>query len=292
MTVIRHANVEYREMLKKILAFGNNRGDRTGTGTCGLFGEQMKFDLTKGFPLLTTKKLHWRSIAHELLWLISGSTNIKYLQDNGVTIWDEWADENGELGPVYGQQWRKWATYTEDTFYDGGDDPRYERWHHDQLKMVIERIIEKPEDRRLLVSAWNAAEISNMKLPPCHVLFQFYTRESDLGGRYLDCHMYQRSADVFLGVPFNIASYALLTHMVAHVTKTYPGILTISYGDIHIYQNHMDQVKEQISRDPFKYHLPTLKLNPEIRNIDSFKYEDIQLLGYDAFPSISAPVAV
>jgi thymidylate synthase len=277
---IRHANVEYRETLKLILAEGNDRGDRTGTGTRSIFGHQMKFDLTKGFPLLTTKKLHWKSIAHELLWLISGSTNIKYLQDNGVTIWDEWADENGELGPVYGQQWRQW----------GRKSFGYEQL--DQLKMVIERIKEKPEDRRLIVTAWNPTDVPQMKLPPCHMMYQFYTLESNLGGRILDCHMYQRSADVFLGVPFNIASYALLMHLVARVTKTYVGTLTISFGDIHIYQNHMDQVKEQINRDPFKYGLPSVMVNPEKKDIDDIKFDDIQLLNYNSYPGIKAEVAV
>lgn len=288
MTVIYPANVEYREMLKKILKEGNDRGDRTGTGTHGLFGEQMKFDLTKGFPLLTTKKLSWKSIVHELLWLISGSTNIKYLRDNGVTIWDEWSDENGDLGPVYGQQWRSWKGQY---YGPGHGEPAYYDTI-DQLKMVIERIKTKPEDRRLIVTAWNPTDVPQMKLPPCHMMFQFYTRESSLGGRYLDCHMYQRSADVFLGVPFNIASYALLTHLVAAVTKTYPGILTTSYGDIHIYNNHMDQVKEQITRDPFKYPLPSVEITKKTDNIDDFTFNDIELYGYEAFPSIKAPVAV
>ena len=222
--------------------------------------------------------------------MISGSTNIKYLQDNGVRIWNEWADENGELGPVYGKQWRSWDIHG----YAKSNDCPVEYTHStmDQLKEVIERIKTKPEDRRLIVSAWNPPEVGMMKLPPCHMMYQFYTRESDLGGRYLDCHMYQRSADVFLGVPFNIAQYALLTHLVAHCTGTYPGILTISFGDVHIYSNHMDQVKEQIGRDLFKYPLPTLKLNPDKRDIDDFVYEDIQLLGYDAYPSIKADVAV
>lgn len=290
MGLIRHANVEYREMLKKILREGNDRGDRTGTGTRSLFGEQMKFSLQAGFPLLTTKKLHWKSIAHELLWLISGDTNIRYLKDKGVTIWDEWADENGDLGPVYGKQWRNWDIHG--YIKAQGEEPKYTHGTMDQLQMVIERIQSKPEDRRLIVSAWNPPEIGMMKLPPCHMLYQFYTRKSPEGLRYLDCHMYQRSADVFLGVPYNIASYALLMHLVCGITGNMPGVLTISFGDIHIYNNHFDQVNEQIDRDPFKYPLPQIELYGEQQTIDDYTYEDIRLLGYEAYPSIKAEVAV
>lgn len=279
---IFNANVMYRELLKRILVYGNDRGDRTGTGTRGLFGEQIKFDLGRGFPILTTKKIHWKSVVHELLWMISGDTNIKYLQDNGVTIWDEWADANGDLGPVYGSQWRRWEKFDPETEFDV---------YIDQLSMVIERIKEKPEDRRLIVSAWNVADVPNMKLPPCHVLYQFYTR-TVMGVDYLDCHMYQRSADVFLGVPFNIAQYALLMSLVAQCVGRTPGELTISFGDVHIYSNHMDQVELQIKRDPFKFELPELKLNPEIKNIDDFTFEDITLEGYESFDAIKAPVAV
>ena len=277
MTVIEHANIVYRETLKIILDEGNDRGDRTGVGTKSIFGHQMKFDLTKGFPLLTTKRIHWPSVVHELLWIISGNTNIKYLQDKGVTIWDEWADASGDLGPVYGSQWRNWMSE--------------QAVGIDQLKDVIERIKTKPEDRRLIVTAWNPDDVPNMALPPCHMMYQFYTRQVG-DKRYLDCHMYQRSADAFLGLPFNIASYSLLTHLVAKVTKTLPGKLTISFGDIHIYQNHMDQVKKQISRDPFRYKLPEVVITKDTDNIDDFTFYDIELHGYESFPSIKAPVAV
>jgi thymidylate synthase len=281
-------------MLKKILKEGNDRGDRTGTGTRSLFGEQMKFNLQAGFPLLTTKKLHWKSIAHELLWLISGETNIKYLQEKGVTIWNEWADENGELGPVYGQQWRNWqvAQDPEEVIAKRGQfGDNYRGKFIDQLSIVIERIQSKPEDRRLIVSAWNPGETDRMKLPPCHMMYQFYTRY-DGQCRYLDCHMYQRSADVFLGVPYNIASYALLMHLVCGITGDMPGVLTISFGDIHIYNNHFEQVYEQITRDPFKYNLPQIELYGEQKTIDDYTYEDIKLVGYEAYPSIKAEVAV
>lgn len=284
---ITPANVTYRELLKRILEWGNDRGDRTGTGTRSLFGEQVKFDLTKGFPLLTTKKIHWKSIVHELLWMISGSTNVKYLQENGVRIWNEWADENGDLGPVYGSQWRKW----EGAAQLKADGKSFTQGITDQLSNVIKRIHERPEDRRLIVNAWKVDEIEQMKLPPCHVLYQFYTRKNADGGRYLDCHMYQRSADVFLGVPFNIAQYALLMSLVGRITGYVPGILTISFGDVHIYNNHVDQVREQISRDPFKYALPSLELDP-ISNIDDVRFENIKLVGYESFPSIKAEVAV
>lgn len=289
MTHFYNATQEYHNLVHKILTDGNDRGDRTRTGTRSLFGEQMKFDLTKSFPLITTKKLSWKSIAHELLWLVSGSTNIKYLQDKGVTIWDEWADENGDLGPVYGQQWRKW--HKAHIHEQGGD---YDITV-DQLKEVIELIKTKPEDRRLIVTAWNPADVPKMKLPPCHMMYQFYTRADVDGNRFLDCHMYQRSADIFLGVPFNIASYALLTHMVAHVTNLLPGKLTISFGDVHIYNNHFDQVEEQLKRNPYEYKPPQLNVRgTEYNNedIDGFVFEDFLLTGYEAYPSIKAPVAV
>jgi thymidylate synthase len=266
-------------MLRHVFDQGFLKGDRTGTGTCSVFGYQFRHDLELGFPLLTTKKLHWKSIAHELLWLISGSTNIKYLQDNAVTIWDEWADENGDLGPVYGTQWRSWEGYEVEPHGDGG--PIY----IDQLKEVIERIKTNPDCRRLIVTAWNPAEIHNMALPPCHMFFQFYV----INGR-LSCHMYQRSADIFLGVPFNIASYALLTHMVAQVTDLLPGELIISYGDLHLYTNHAEQAVLQMERKIRS--LPTLQLSPGIDSIDDFTYGDLILSDYDPHPGIKAPVAV
>lgn len=250
---------------------GVRRGDRTGTGTLSIFGHQTRFDLSEGFPLLTTKRLHLRSIIHELLWFLSGDTNIAYLHDNGVTIWDEWADENGDLGPVYGHQWRSWPTP------DGGTV--------DQISGVVDQIKRNPESRRLIVSAWNVAEVDKMALPPCHTLFQFYVAD----GR-LSCQLYQRSADVFLGVPFNIASYALLTMMVAQVTGLKPGEFVHTTGDTHIYLNHLDQVREQLSRTPRP--LPTMKLNPEVNDIFGFRYDDFTLEGYDPYPAIKAPVAV
>ncbi|MBR5671228.1 MAG: thymidylate synthase [Bacteroidales bacterium] len=262
---------QYLDLLQHIKDHGVMKDDRTGTGTKSVFGYQMRFNLNDGFPLLTTKKVHLRSIIYELLWFISGSTNIKYLNDNKVTIWDEWADENGELGPVYGHQWRSWPTP------DGG--------HIDQLSNLMEQIRRNPDSRRLIISAWNVAEVDKMALPPCHTLFQFYVAE----GR-LSCQLYQRSADVFLGVPFNIASYALLTQMIAQCCDLQLGDFVHSFGDVHIYKNHFEQVDLQLSRTPRA--LPVMKINPDVKDIFSFKYEDFQLEGYDPWPAIKAPVAV
>lgn len=250
---------------------GTVKSDRTGTGTKSIFGHQMRFDLSQGFPALTTKKLHLRSIIHELLWFLRGDTNIKYLHDNGVSIWDEWADENGNLGHVYGYQWRSWPTP------DGGSI--------DQIAQVVEQIRSNPDSRRLIVSAWNVAEIDKMALPPCHSLFQFYVAD----GR-LSCQLYQRSGDVFLGVPFNIASYALLTMMVAQVTGLRAGEFVHTLGDAHLYLNHMKLAEEQLSRTPKP--LPTMRINPDVRSIFGFRYEDFSLEGYDPYPSIKAPIAV
>lgn len=262
---------QYQELLSTIVETGTKKEDRTGTGTLSLFGYQMRFNLSEGFPLLTTKKLHLRSIIHELLWFLSGDTNIKYLHDNKVSIWDEWADESGDLGPVYGYQWRSWK---------GADGQTI-----DQISELIEMIKTNPDSRRLIVSAWNVADIKNMALPPCHALFQFYVAD----GR-LSCQLYQRSADVFLGVPFNIASYALLTMMVAQVTGLEPGDFVHTLGDAHIYLNHLDQTAEQLSRTPRP--LPVMKLNKEVTNIFDFKYEDFTLENYDPYPTIKAPIAI
>ena len=262
---------QYLDLLQHIKDHGVMKDDRTGTGTKSVFGYQMRFNLNDGFPLLTTKKVHLRSIIYELLWFISGSTNIKYLNDNKVTIWDDWADENGELGPVYGLQWRSWPTP------DGG--------HIDQLANLMEQIRRNPDSRRLIISAWNVAEVDKMALPPCHTLFQFYVAE----GR-LSCQLYQRSADVFLGVPFNIASYALLTQMIAQCCDLQLGDFVHSFGDVHIYKNHFEQVDLQLSRTPRQ--LPVMKINPDVKDIFSFEYEDFQLEGYDPWPAIKAPVAV
>lgn len=260
----------YLDLLRRIQAEGIEKSDRTGTGTISLFGHQMRFDLSKGFPVLTTKKLHLRSIIHELLWFLQGETNIKYLRENGVSIWDEWADENGELGPVYGSQWRHWQ----------GPDKEV-----DQIAQLIEQIKTNPDSRRLVVSAWKVDEIEEMALPPCHCLFQFYV----LNGR-VSCQLYQRSCDVFLGVPFNIASYALLTMMVAQVTGYEPGEFVHTLGDAHLYLNHLDQVKEQLSREPRV--LPQMRINPDVSDIFEFKYEDFSLENYDPYPTIKAPIAV
>jgi len=261
----------YFSLLKHIMENGTLKSDRTGTGTKSVFGYQMRFDLVNGFPLLTTKKLHLKSIIHELLWFIAGDTNIKYLKDNGVSIWDEWADANGDLGPVYGSQWRSWKRA------DGGSV--------DQLSALIEGIKNNPDSRRHIISAWNVGEIDKMALPPCHALFQFYVAD----GR-LSCQLYQRSADVFIGVPFNIASYALFTMMVAQVCGLKPGEFVHTFGDAHIYLNHFDQVKLQLSREPRS--LPKMLINTDVKDIFSFKYEDFQLEGYDPYPGIKAPIAV
>ena len=262
---------QYLDLLRHIRENGVMKEDRTGTGTQSVFGYQMRFNLADGFPLLTTKKVHLKSIIHELLWFISGDTNIKYLRDNGVTIWDEWADENGDLGPVYGHQWRSW--------------PAPDGRSIDQLSQVVDMIRNNPDSRRLLVSAWNPGEVDKMALPPCHCLFQFY-----VAGGKLSCQLYQRSADVFLGVPFNIASYALLTMMIAQVCGLQSGEFIHTTGDTHIYRNHFEQVALQLSREPRA--LPTMRLNPEVKSIFDFKYEDFTLEGYDPWPAIKAPVAV
>ena len=271
---------QYLELLDHVMKNGTRKPDRTGTGTLSVFGYQMRFDLSEGFPLMTTKKLHFKSIIHELLWFISGETNIKYLNDNGVKIWDEWADEKGELGPVYGKQWRSWE----------GKDGKVV----DQVSELITQIKKNPDSRRLIVNAWNVADLPEMALMPCHTMFQFYTAPSNSpkGGekRTLSCQLYQRSADVFLGVPFNIASYALLTMMIAQVCDLEPGEFIHTFGDVHIYSNHLEQVNLQLSRQPFP--LPTLKLNPAIKNIFDFKFEDFTLENYQCHPAIKAPVAV
>lgn len=262
---------QYLDLLSHILENGNEKTDRTGTGTKSVFGYQMRFDLQKGFPLLTTKKLHTRSIFHELLWFLKGDTNIKYLHDNKVTIWDEWADENGDLGPVYGKQWRAWQ----------GADGKIT----DQISQVVNQIKNSPDSRRMLVSAWNVGEVEQMALPPCHIVFQFYVANDKLS-----CQLYQRSADVFLGVPFNIASYALLTEMLAQVCGLEAGEFIHTLGDAHLYLNHIDQAKLQLSRTP--YELPKLRLNPEVKDIFDFKYEDITIEDYVSHPHIKAEVAV
>jgi thymidylate synthase len=257
--------------MQHVLDNGHQKSDRTGTGTVSVFGHQMRFDLGAGFPLVTTKKCHLKSILHELLWFLQGDTNIQYLKENGVRIWDEWADENGNLGPVYGYQWRSWPT----------PDGR----HIDQISQVIDQIKRTPDSRRLIVSAWNVADVDKMKLPPCHAFFQFYVADGKLS-----CQLYQRSADIFLGVPFNIASYALLTLMVAQVCGLKPGDFIHTLGDAHLYLNHLDQTREQLSRNPRQ--LPTMRINPAVQNIFDFKYEDFTLEAYDPHPAIKAPVAV
>lgn len=262
---------QYHELMKHVLDSGTLKTDRTGTGTTSVFGYQMRFDLNEGFPLLTTKKLHTKSIIHELLWFLKGDTNIKYLKDNGVSIWDDWADEQGNLGPVYGYQWRNWPKP------DGG--------HIDQITQIIEMIKKNPDSRRLIVSAWNVADINQMKLPPCHAFFQFYVANGKLS-----CQLYQRSADIFLGVPFNIASYALLTMMVAQVCDLQYGEFVHTLGDAHLYSNHLDQARLQLSRECRK--LPNMKINPAVKSIFDFKFEDFTLENYDPHPHIKASVAV
>ncbi|HUG09847.1 MAG TPA: thymidylate synthase [Opitutaceae bacterium] len=262
---------EYHRLLRHVLEHGRPKSDRTGTGTLAIFGAQARFDLGEGFPLLTTKKLHLRSIIHELLWFLKGETNIGYLRDNNVTIWDEWADADGNLGPVYGAQWRKWRTA------EGGSV--------DQIAQLIRQIRENPDSRRHIVSAWNPGEIDRMALAPCHALFQFFVIDGELS-----CQLYQRSADLFLGVPFNIASYALLTLMVAQVCDLKPGEFVHTFGDLHLYSNHLEQARLQLTREPRP--LPTMKLNPAVRDILGFRFEDFELAGYDPHPAIKAPIAV
>ena len=262
---------QYLELLQHVLDHGIDRGDRTGTGTRSVFGHQSRYDLSEGFPAVTTKRLHMKSVIHELLWFLKGDSNIRYLQEHGVTIWDEWADEKGDLGPVYGYQWRSWP------------DPK--GGNVDQIAKLVEAIRSNPESRRHIVSAWNPAQVDEMKLPPCHALFQFYVAESKLS-----CQLYQRSADLFLGVPFNIASYALLTLMIAQVTKLQPGEFVHTLGDAHIYSNHMEQVQRQLSREPLP--LPTMKLNPDVTVLFAFRYEDFELCDYQHHGTIPAPIAV
>lgn len=262
---------QYHKLLQHILDNGTKKEDRTGTGTISVFGYQMRFDLSEGFPCVTTKKLHLRSIIHELLWFIAGDTNIKYLKENKVSIWDEWADENGDLGPVYGYQWRNWPDGHGGTI--------------DQIKKLVDGLKNNPDSRRHIVSAWNVADVDNMALPPCHTMFQFYVADGKLS-----CQLYQRSADTFLGVPFNIASYALFTMMLAQVVGLEPGEFVHTFGDAHLYTNHLEQAELQLSRDPRP--LPTMKINPDVKDIFSFKYEDFELINYDPHPHIKAAVAV
>jgi thymidylate synthase len=262
---------QYLDLMQHVLEHGQKKSDRTGTGTLSVFGYQMRFDLSEGFPLLTTKKLHLKSIIYELLWFLKGDTNIKYLKKNGVSIWDEWADENGDLGPIYGRQWRSW--------------PDGKGGHIDQIRQVVEQIRKTPDSRRMLVSSWNVGELQEMKLAPCHALFQFYVADDRLS-----CQLYQRSADIFLGVPFNIASYALLTLMLAQSCDLRAGEFIHTLGDAHLYLNHLEQAREQLGRSPKK--LPMMRLNPAIRDVFDFRYEDFTLEGYDPHPSIRAPIAV
>ena len=262
---------QYLDLMQHVLNHGARKSDRTGTGTLSVFGAQLRFDLNAGFPLLTTKKVHLKSIVHELLWFLSGETSVKYLQDNGVTIWNEWADAQGNLGPVYGYQWRSW--------------PAADGRHIDQVSQVLEQIRTNPDSRRMIVSAWNVGDLDKMALMPCHAFFQFY-----VAGGKLSCQLYQRSADIFLGVPFNIASYALLTMMIAQVCGLAPGDFVHTFGDSHLYLNHLDQAREQLSREPRR--LPLMRINPEVKNLFDFKYEDFTLEGYDPHPAIKAPIAV
>jgi thymidylate synthase len=296
---------QYHDLLRLVLNQGQPRADRTGTGTLSIFGAQARFDVRETFPLLTTKKLHLKSIIYELLWFLRGDTNVKYLKDHGVTIWNEWADEHGNLGPVYGKQWRQWAKTSpprdsllnQPTLFDLseldegasvtplGPRVRGKKTGFDQIEHVIDEIKKNPDSRRLIVNAWNVLDINSMALPPCHVLFQFYVNDGELS-----CQLYQRSADLFLGVPFNIASYSLLTMMVAQVCGLRPGEFIHTFGDLHLYQNHLDQAREQLSRECRP--LPRMKLNPKVRNIQDFKFEDFELVGYDPHPGIKAPIAV
>ncbi|HEX6833251.1 MAG TPA: thymidylate synthase [Rudaea sp.] len=262
---------QYLDLLRDVLENGDEKSDRTGTGTLSVFGRQMRFDLSDGFPLVTTKKVHTKSIVHELLWFLRGETNTRYLKENGVSIWDEWADENGDLGPVYGRQWRAWPTA----------DGRIV----DQISWVVEEIKRNPDSRRLMVSAWNVGELPKMALQPCHALFQFH-----VAGKRLSCQLYQRSGDIFLGVPFNIASYALLTHMIAQVCDLTPGDFVHTLGDAHLYKNHLEQAREQLAREPLP--LPTLRLNPDVRSLFDFRFGDIAFEGYRSHAAIKAPVAV
>ena len=262
---------QYLDLMQHVLSHGARKSDRTGTGTLSIFGAQLRFDLDAGFPLLTTKKVHLKSIVHELLWFLKGETSVKYLQDNGVTIWNEWADAQGNLGPVYGYQWRSW--------------PAADGRHIDQISQILEQIRKNPDSRRMIVSAWNVADLDKMALMPCHAFFQFYVA----GGR-LSCQLYQRSADLFLGVPFNIASYALLTMMIAQVCGLKLGDFVHTFGDTHLYLNHLDQAREQLSREPCQ--LPAMRINPEVKNLFDFKYEHFNLEGYDPHPAIKAPIAV
>lgn len=262
---------QYLDLLQRVMDEGTNKTDRTGTGTISIFGHQARFDLSEGFPMLTTKKLHLKSIIHELLWFLNGDTNVKYLQDNNVKIWDEWADKNGNLGHIYGYQWRSWPDY------NGG--------HIDQISEVVQTLKNNPDSRRIIVSSWNVADIPNMKLPPCHAFFQFYVADGKLS-----LQLYQRSADIFLGVPFNIASYSLLLLMMAQVTGLQPGTFVHTFGDAHIYNNHLEQVKLQLSRQP--RHLPTMKINPDVKSIFDFKYEDFELTNYAPHPHIKGEVSV
>ncbi len=262
---------QYLDLMRHVRDKGVHKEDRTGTGTLSVFGHQMRFDLSQGFPLVTTKKLHLRSIIHELLWFLQGDSNIQYLQDNGVSIWNEWADEDGDLGPVYGVQWRSW--------------PAADGQHIDQITQVLKQLRDTPDSRRIIVSAWNVADLENMALPPCHAFFQFYVAEGKLS-----CQLYQRSADIFLGVPFNIASYALLTRMMAQVTGLKPGEFIHTLGDAHLYLNHLEQAEQQLGREPRT--LPQMQINPEVSDLFSFKFEDFELINYEFHPHIKAPVAI
>ena len=262
---------QYLDLMQHVLDNGTQKGDRTGTGTLSVFGHQMRFNLSDGFPMVTTKKLHLKSIIHELIWFLNGDTNIKYLNDNGVRIWNEWADENGELGPVYGHQWRSWPAPDGSTI--------------DQITHLVDQIKNNPDSRRHIVSAWNVSEVNKMALPPCHTLFQFYVADGKLS-----CQLYQRSADIFLGVPFNIASYSLLTMMMAQVCDLEPGDFVHTFGDAHLYSNHIEQTKEQLARTPKT--LPTMNINPDVKDIFGFKFEDFELVNYEADPNIKAPIAV